>query len=383
MRPRILFTPTRAVSHTPRPESPPARAKDPQDRPGQKAPTEKGAPSVAIRSVKIAHAGDRKPWAAGTATRYSRVTVTWPDDTKSVVTADADGDWCVQAEKEQCSGVVAATASTGERTSDPSERWYVDDSGPMVTKLEVIGADLKVSTNDKQNTLTVFWPNGDVTYHHGYLEHTIEIRNNQPTGTIKVIAEKRAGGLRHRGPPKSVSYTDKTPPGCPKFEVCEYKKSGRAEATGKGAEPGSTAVVTWPDKSVDREIVGPGKKWSVVSKNAQPAGNVSVFFEDAAGNTSASRIEPFTPDKPDGLDIKITSVGDADRDGRPWAIGTSSPRATVRVTWPDRCTRETTADARGNWELKADQPQDAGVVRAYAADGNGNKSASDAFDYQG
>ncbi|WP_421307470.1 inverse autotransporter beta domain-containing protein, partial [Aeromonas veronii] len=89
--------------------------------------TAPGAPTLTATDSN----GDNKPEVSGKAEPGSTVTITWPDGTTSTTTADADGNYTLEAPTVQGSGTITATATDQSGNTGPGTSVnYTDATAP-------------------------------------------------------------------------------------------------------------------------------------------------------------------------------------------------------------------------------------------------------------
>ncbi|MBL1256118.1 Ig-like domain-containing protein, partial [Methylocystis sp. Sn-Cys] len=334
------------------------------------------APAAPTLTLSDANANGR-PEVAGTAAPGSTVTVTWPDGSTSVATADASGHYTAESPTVQPNGAVSAvgTSPTGA-TSPSATATYTDTTPPAAPTLAAIDANLNgrpeaSGTAEPGSTVTLTWPDGTTSSVTADAsgQYTVEAPTVQPTGPVTATATDINGNV---GPAASTIFIDP-----PTLAVSDANANGLPEAAGV-AGPGSTVTVTWPDGSISTTVVDAAGQYAVEAPTVQPSGLVTATATDLAGEVSPATTATYTDTTPPALTLAVAEANSYDQ---PEASGASEPGATVTVTWPDGSTSTTVADLAGHYLIEAPTAQTSGLVTATATDINGNTAPAATVDY--
>ncbi|WP_330083294.1 Ig-like domain-containing protein [Methylocystis iwaonis] len=334
------------------------------------------APTAPTLTLSDANANGR-PEVAGTAAPGSTVTVTWPDGSTSVATADASGHYTAESPTVQPNGAVSAvgTSPTGA-TSPSATATYTDTTPPAAPTLAAIDANLNgrpeaSGTAEPGSTVTLTWPDGTTSsvMADASGQYTVEAPTVQPTGPVTATATDINGNV---GPAASTIFIDP-----PTLAVSDADADGLPEAAGV-AGPGSTVTVIWPDGSISTTVVDAAGQYAVEAPTVQPSGLVTATATDLAGEVSPATTATYTDATPPALTLAVAEANSYDQ---PEASGAAEPGATVTVTWPDGSTSTTVADMAGHYLIEAPTAQTSGLVTATATDINGNTAPAATVDY--
>ncbi|MFC6489519.1 Ig-like domain-containing protein, partial [Nitratireductor sp. GCM10026969] len=172
--------------------------------------TDKTAPKAPTITVDDGD-GDGKPEASGKAETGSKVTVTWPDGTRTTTTAGPEGKWSVESETVQKNGKVTATATdVNGNESEAAKEDYTDKTAPKAPTLTVDDGDgdgqpEASGTAEANSNVEVAWPDGTTktvtTGEDG--NWSIEAPTEQKSGQVKATVTDVNG---NEGGSKTVEF---------------------------------------------------------------------------------------------------------------------------------------------------------------------------------
>jgi len=124
--------------------------------------------------------------ASGTAEPGARITVTWPDETTAISSADQNGNWSIESSTVQTSGVVKVTATDAAgHESAPATLTYTDATAPtQAVQITAASAD-----GDAADAVS-----GTLSAPLGAHEHVLVLRDGEVIGTATVSGTDWAYG---------------------------------------------------------------------------------------------------------------------------------------------------------------------------------------------
>jgi hypothetical protein len=149
--------------------------------------TPPAAPTLAVADAN--HNG--RPEATGTAEPGSTVTLTWPDGTTSPVTADATGQYTVEAPTVQPTGPVTAAATDINGNVGPAASTiFIDPPTLAVSDANANGLPEAAGVAGPGSTVTVTWPDGSTstTTVDAAGQYAVEASTVQPSGLVTATA---------------------------------------------------------------------------------------------------------------------------------------------------------------------------------------------------
>ncbi|MDJ0450376.1 Ig-like domain-containing protein [Methylocystis sp. JR02] len=263
--------------------------------------TPPAAPTLAAIDANL----NGRPEASGTAEPGSTVTLTWPDGTTSSVTADASGQYTVEAPTVQPTGPVTATATDINGNVGPAASTiFIDPPTLAVSDADADGLPEAAGVAGPGSTVTVTWPDGSIstTVVDAAGQYAVEAPTVQPSGLVTATATDLAGEV---SPATTATYTDTTPPALT-LAVAEANSYDQPEASGS-AEPGATVTVTWPDGSTSTTVADLAGHYLIEAPTAQTSGLVTATATDINGNTAPAA----TVDYIDSIATRIASFSDS------------------------------------------------------------------------
>ena len=290
----------------------------------------------------------------GKAEPNSTVTVTFPDGTTQVTTADASGNYTVNipANEDFTGGetIKASAKDAAGNKSVDSNVTVTDTTAPNQPTVNQVTSEDKTITGkaEPNSTVTVTFPDGTkvqaITATDGSYRVAVPTNIDLVGGeTLGVTSTDKAGNTSTAANTTVVDVT------APKEPVINDVTSEDKTITGT-SEPNSTVTVTFPD----------GTK---ASATADAAGNVSVD----AGTTVLDKTPPEVP--------TINPVTSEDKT----ITGKAEPNSTVTVTFPDGTTANATTDGDGNYtiDIPANEDLKGGeALPVTSTDGAGNQSGA-------
>uniref|UniRef100_UPI003F549102 Ig-like domain-containing protein n=1 Tax=Staphylococcus xylosus TaxID=1288 RepID=UPI003F549102 len=316
----------------------------------------------------------------GTAEPGSEVTVTFPDGTTAIGTADDQGNYTIDvpAVIDLVGGeeLLIASIDNNGNISDSVKTTVADTTAPEApTVNEVTSEATSVSgTAEPGSEVTVTFPDG--TTATGTADdqgnYTIEIPSkvNLDGGeSIRVVAEDKDGNVSSE---TTTTVVDTTAPEAPTVN----EVTSEATSVSGTAEPGSEVTVTFPDGTTATGTADDQGNYTIeIPSNVDLNGGepIRVVSEDKDGNVSSETtttvVDTTAPEAPTVNEItsEATSVS-----------GTAEPGSTVTVTFPDGTTATGTADDQGNYtiEIPSTVNLDGGEpIRVVSEDKDGNVSS--------
>ena len=303
----------------------------------------------------------------GTAEAGAKVVVTLPNNTTKEIFADENGNWLANIESLVLAetDIIGATATAGVKdpsnkvitTVGPADPAPVEQTAnPVITKPKA--GDTSVSgTAEPGAKVVVELPDGTTK------ETTADADGNWKVVFAKPLAEGDTVGATATKQGKDPSNKVITTVGSAQLGQTTNPritkpKAGDTSVSGT-AEPGAKVVVELSDGTTKETTADADGNWKVVFAKPLEEGQ-------EVGATA-------TKDGKDPSNKVITTVGpapEAEQTANPTinkpvagdtsVSGTAEPGAKVVVTLPDGTTKETTADADGNWKVSIDKPLEEG-----------------------
>ncbi|MCO0861764.1 Ig-like domain-containing protein [Staphylococcus pasteuri] len=296
----------------------------------------------------------------GTAEPNSTVTVTFPDGTTQVTTADASGNYTVNIPaNEDFTGGETITASAkdaaGNKSVD-SNITVTDATAPNQPTVNRVTSEDKTITGtaEPNSTVTITFPNGTkveaiATSNGSYrvaIPTNIDLKGGE---TLKVTSTDKAG---NKSTNANTTVVDVTAPDEPTINTVTSEDT---QITGT-AEPNSTVTVTYPDGTTSTATADASGNYTMdIPASEDLIGNeeLSVTATDAAGNVSTEGgttvLDTTAPEVP-----TVNSVTSEDTT----ITGTAEPNSTVTVTFPDGTTATANADGDGNYTIDIPSNED-------------------------
>ncbi len=296
----------------------------------------------------------------GTAEPNSTVTVTFPDGTTQVTTADASGNYTVNIPaNEDFTGGETITASAkdgaGNKSVD-SNITVTDATAPNQPTVNRVTSEDKTITGtaEPNSTVTITFPNGTkveaiATSNGSYrvaIPTNIDLKGGE---TLNVTSTDKAG---NKSTNANTTVVDVTAPDEPTINTVTSEDT---QITGT-AEPNSTVTVTYPDGTTSTATADASGNYTMdIPASEDLIGNeeLSVTATDAAGNVSTEGgttvLDTTAPEVP-----TVNSVTSEDTT----ITGTAEPNSTVTVTFPDGTTATANADGDGNYTIDIPSNED-------------------------
>ncbi|WP_210140914.1 Ig-like domain-containing protein, partial [Staphylococcus sp. GDX8P113P-2] len=282
----------------------------------------------------------------GKAEPGSTVTVTFPDNTTAIGTADDQGNYTIDitsgtklegSEELQ----VTATDKTGN-ISKPTSTTVIDKTAPDAPKVNRVSSeDVQIAGSSEPNsTVTITFP-GNITVdveadEHGNfivdIPNTVDLIGGEE---IQAIAQDKSN---NKSIEASTIVVDATAPNAPTVKDVTSEDT----TIGGTAEPGSTVTVTFPDgTTAESKANDQGEYTITIPEKIDLKGDEELLISamDSNGNISDSLTttvkDTTAPEAPTVKDVtsEDTTIG-----------GTAEPGSTVTVTFPDGTTATGTAD---------------------------------------
>ncbi|QNP49909.1 Ig-like domain-containing protein [Diaphorobacter aerolatus] len=295
----------------------------------------------------------------------STVTVTFPDETTSTVTAGTDGSFAVPNPGNLSDGdIVTATATDPAGNTSGEAIVIVDALAPNIPTIDPVGATDPITGHaEPGSTVTVTFPNETTATVTAGTDGRFEVPNpgNLNDGDIiTATATDPAGNTSG----EATATVDAIAPAVPTIDPV-----GATDPITGHAEPGSTVTVTFPDETITTVTAGSDGSFEVPNPgNLNDGDIITATATDAAGNTSGEGtaiVDAVAPTIP-----TIDPVGATDP-----ITGHAEPGSTVTVTFPDETTATVTAGTDGSFEVpNPGNLNDGDVITATATDPAGNTS---------
>ncbi|HLR18926.1 MAG TPA: Ig-like domain-containing protein [Staphylococcus sp.] len=312
----------------------------------------------------------------GEAEAYSEVTVTFPDGTTAIGTADSEGNYTVDipTNVDLIGGEevkVTATDKNGN-VSEESTTTVIDTTAPRVN--EVTSEDTEITGQaEAYSEVTITFPDG--TTSTGTTDsagnYTVEIPMNVDlTGeeAIKVTSTDKSGNVSEES---TTTVIDKTAPEAP---TVNEVTSEDTQVTGQ-AEANSEVIVTFPGGTTAIGTADSEGNYTVdIPTNVDLIGGeeVKVTATDKSGNVS----EESTTTVIDATAPKAPTVNEVtSKDTQ--VTGEAEPYSKVTVTFPDGTRSTGKADSKGNYTVEIPTNVDligGEEIKVTATDKNGNTS---------
>ncbi|MEX2948217.1 Ig-like domain-containing protein, partial [Staphylococcus warneri] len=317
----------------------------------------------------------------GKAEPNSTVTVTFPDGTTQVTTADASGNYTVNipANEDFTGGetIKASAKDTAGNKSVDSNVTVTDTTAPnQPTVNQVTSEDKTITgTSEPNSTVTVTFPDGTkvqaITATDGSYRVAVPTNIDLVGGeTLGVTSTDKAGNTSTAANTTVVDVT------APKEPVINDVTSEDKTITGT-SEPNSTVTVTFPDGTKASATADASGNYTIGipdSEDLKGDEELSVVATDAAGNVSVDAgttvLDKTPPEVP-----TINPVTSEDKT----ITGKAEPNSTVTVTFPDGTTANATTDGDGNYtiDIPANEDLKGGeALPVTSTDGAGNQSGA-------
>nr|WP_269667935.1 Ig-like domain-containing protein [Staphylococcus warneri] len=296
----------------------------------------------------------------GKAEPNSTVTVTFPDGTTQVTTADASGNYTVNipANEDFTGGetIKASAKDAAGNKSVDSNVTVTDTTAPNQPTVNQVTSEDKTITGkaEPNSTVTVTFPDGTKASATADASgnYTIGIPDSEDLKgdeELSVVATDAAGNVSVDA---GTTVLDKTPPEVPTINpVTSEDKT----ITGK-AEPNSTVTVTFPDgKTANATTDGDGNYTIDIPANEDLKGGeaLPVTSTDGAGNQSGAATTTVT----DTTAPTVPTINPVTSEDTT-ITGHAEPGSTVTVTFPDGNTATGTTDADGNYVINIPTDED-------------------------
>ncbi|MCJ1804685.1 Ig-like domain-containing protein [Staphylococcus warneri] len=296
----------------------------------------------------------------GKAEPNSTVTVTFPDGTTQVTTADASGNYTVNipANEDFTGGetIKASAKDAAGNKSVDSNVTVTDTTAPNQPTVNQVTSEDKTITGkaEPNSTVTVTFPDGTKASATADASgnYTIGIPDSEDLKgdeELSVVATDAAGNVSVDA---GTTVLDKTPPEVPTINpVTSEDKT----ITGK-AEPNSTVTVTFPDGTTANATTdGDGNYTIDIPANEDLKGGeaLPVTSTDGAGNQSGAATTTVT----DTTAPTVPTINPVTSEDTT-ITGHAEPGSTVTVTFPDGNTATGTTDADGNYVINIPTDED-------------------------
>ncbi|RNM19524.1 Ig-like domain-containing protein [Staphylococcus pasteuri] len=315
----------------------------------------------------------------GKAEPNSTVTLTFPDGTTQVTTADASGNYTVNIpSNEDFTGgetIKASAKDAAGNKSVDSNITVTDATAPNQPTVNRVTSEDKTITGtaEPNSTVTITFPNGTkveaiATSNGSYrvaIPTNIDLKGGE---TLNVTSTDKAG---NKSTNANTTVVDVTAPDEPTINTVTSEDT---QITGT-AEPNSTVTVTFPDgTTATANADGDGNYTIDIPSNEDLKGGetLPVTSTDEAGNQSGEATTTVTditaPEVP-----TINPVTSEDTT----ITGHAEPNSTVTETFPDGNTATATTDTDGNYviNIPTDEDLKGGEELSVAStDKAGNKS---------
>ena len=317
----------------------------------------------------------------GKAEPNSTVTVTFPDGTTQVTTADASGNYTVNipANEDFTGGetIKASAKDAAGNKSVDSNVTVTDTTAPNQPTVNQVTSEDKTITGkaEPNSTVTVTFPDETkvqaITATDGSYRVAVPTNIDLVGGeTLGVTSTDKAGNTSTAANTTVVDVT------APKEPVINDVTSEDKTITGT-SEPNSTVTVTFPDGTKASATADASGNYTIGipdSEDLKGDEELSVVATDAAGNVSVDAgttvLDKTPPEVP-----TINPVTSEDKT----ITGKAEPNSTVTVTFPDGTTANATTDGDGNYtiDIPANEDLKGGeALPVTSTDGAGNQSGA-------
>ncbi|MFB2003511.1 Ig-like domain-containing protein [Staphylococcus aureus] len=317
----------------------------------------------------------------GKAEPNSTVTVTFPDGTTQVTTADASGNYTVNipANEDFTGGetIKASAKDAAGNKSVDSNVTVTDTTAPNQPTVNQVTSEDKTITGkaEPNSTVTVTFPDGTkvqaITATDGSYRVAVPTNIDLVGGeTLGITSTDKAGNTSTAANTTVVDVT------APKEPVINDVTSEDKTITGT-SEPNSTVTVTFPDGTKASATADASGNYTIGipdSEDLKGDEELSVVATDAAGNVSVDAgttvLDKTPPEVP-----TINPVTSEDKT----ITGKAEPNSTVTVTFPDGTTANATTDGDGNYtiDIPANEDLKGGeALPVTSTDGAGNQSGA-------
>ena len=296
----------------------------------------------------------------GKAEPNSTVTLTFPDGTTQVTTADASGNYTVNIpSNEDFTGgetIKASAKDAAGNKSVDSNITVTDATAPNQPTVNRVTSEDKTITGtaEPNSTVTITFPNGTkveaiATSNGSYrvaIPTNIDLKGGE---TLNVTSTDKAG---NKSTNANTTVVDVTAPDEPTINTVTSEDT---QITGT-AETNLTVTVTYPDGTTSTATADASGNYTMdIPASEDLIGNeeLSVIATDAAGNVSTEGgttvLDTTAPEVP-----TVNSVTSEDTT----ITGTAEPNSTVTVTFPDGTTATANADGDGNYTIDIPSNED-------------------------
>ncbi|WP_058709935.1 Ig-like domain-containing protein [Staphylococcus warneri] len=296
----------------------------------------------------------------GKAEPNSTVTVTFPDGTTQVTTADASGNYTVNipANEDFTGGetIKASAKDAAGNKSVDSNVTVTDTTAPNQPTVNQVTSEDKTITGkaEPNSTVTVTFPDGTkvqaITATDGSYRVAVPTNIDLVGGeTLGVTSTDKAGNTSTAANTTVVDVT------APKEPVINDVTSEDKTITGT-SEPNSTVTVTFPDGTTANATTdGDGNYTIDIPANEDLKGGeaLPVTSTDGAGNQSGAATTTVT----DTTAPTVPTINPVTSEDTT-ITGHAEPGSTVTVTFPDGNTATGTTDAYGNYVINIPSGED-------------------------
>src|SRR5699024_7083176 len=319
----------------------------------------------------------------GTAEPGSAVTVTFPDGTTAIGTADDQGNYTIDiTSSTKLEGSeelhVTATDKTGN-ISNPTSTTVIDKTAPDAPKVNRVSSeDVKIAGSSEPNsTVTITFP-GNITVdvvadEHGNfivdIPNTVDLIGGEE---IQAIAQDKSN---NKSIEASTIVVDATAPNAPTVKDITSDDT----TIGGTAEPGSTVTVTFPDGTTAESKANDHGEYTItIPEKIDLKGDEELLISAMDGNGNIS--DSLTTTVKDTTAPEAPTVNEVTSDDTTIG-GTAEPGSTVTITLPDGKTVTGTADDQGDYTIETPTNVDLKggeniVVTATDKDGNKSEEAT-------
>ncbi|WP_330565713.1 Ig-like domain-containing protein [Pseudomonas yamanorum] len=318
----------------------------------------------------------------GTTEPAAKVTVTFPDGTRSTIDADAKGTFTTVSEKPQMAGDVTAVAQdlAGNSSTKVTLKVLPAPSLMIVDDVEPHTGGVSVATPVTNDALPTFRGTGEAG-------ETINLAvGSQPVVKVQVGADgiwsytpltALADGpytvhasRGDQGLVASQSFIVDTVAPLKPTLLADTGKLGVILASGT-TEAGDTVHITFPDGSSATVIADEKGAYSVTSAINQPSGDVTASATDLAGNAGPASKQAFVDTT---APLPPTLVLTDAKQGAAVASGNAEPGSSVKVTFSDGKQVDVPVQANGEYSVTSAANLPSGKVTVVATDRAGNAS---------
>ena len=289
----------------------------------------------------------------GKAEPNSTVTVTFPDGTTQVTTADASGNYTVNipANEDFTGGetIKASAKDAAGNKSVDSNVTVTDTTAPNQPTVNQVTSEDKTITGkaEPNSTVTVTFPDGTTANAttDGDGNYTIDIPANEDLKGGEALPVTSTDGAGNQSGAATTTVTDTTAPTVPTINPVTSEDT---TITGH-AEPGSTVTVTFPDGNTATGTTDADGNYVInipTDEDLKGGEELPVTSTDKAGNKSdVATTEVTDTTAPEAPTVNPVTSEDTTITGK------AEPNSTVTVTFPDGTTATGNTDADGNYVI--------------------------------